>query len=83
MAASDDEEVTAATNVEPAEPQEPTEPAVAQPTEPAQMSAEGGGMGGAHGPDAGQWPTIGHPWPLQGQGGGGLVARRGEARGAM
>ena len=69
VAAPDDEEVLAATNVEPAEPREPAEPAVAPPTESTQMSAEGDGMGGTHGPDAGQWPTTGHPLFLQGQGG--------------
>ena len=69
VAAPDDEEVPAATNVEPAEPRKPAEPAVAPPTESTQMSAEGDGMGGTHGPDAGQWPTTGHPLFLQGQGG--------------
>ena len=82
VAAPDDEEVPAATNVEPAEPREPAEPAVAPPTESTQMSAEGDGMGGAHGPDAGQWPTIGHPLSAR-AGGDGLVARRDEAREAM
>ena len=67
MAESDDEEVAAAIE-QLAETWELAEPTVAEPAEPTQMRADDG-MGGPKGPDAGHWPTAGHPLPLQGRGG--------------